>query len=88
MRYEPKSLLIEKGGKTPEQRVELPESIDAPVTEGDVVGRVVYYSGDTELASTPIYAAETVEKNSFFSVFGSILGRIFGRSVGAESGAE
>lgn len=88
VRYEPKSLLIEKGGKTPEQRAELPESIDAPVTEGDVVGRIVYYSGETELASTPIYAAETVEKNSFFNVFGSILGRIFGRSAGVESGVE
>ncbi len=34
----------------------------APVTEGDVIGRMVWYDGGREIASTPLIAAETVEK--------------------------
>lgn len=79
--YTPLSLLTEKGGSMPEQRIELPESIDAPVSEGDVLGKVVYYSGDTVIAETPIYASETVEKNTFFHVFGTILKRIIGKTA-------
>ncbi len=42
----------------------------APVTEGDVIGRMVWYDGDREIASVPLIAAETVakrkEKRSFW----------------------
>ncbi|MBQ4065712.1 MAG: D-alanyl-D-alanine carboxypeptidase [Clostridia bacterium] len=34
----------------------------APITEGDVIGRMVWYDGDREIASTSLIAAETVEK--------------------------
>lgn len=76
--YTPLSILVEKGAGLPEQRIELPESLEAPVLTGDKIGRVVYYSGDNVVGETPIYAADTVEKNTFFHVFGNILKRIVG----------
>ena len=77
--YDPPAILTEKGGKAPTQRAELPESVDAPVKKGDTVGRVVFYSGETEVAQVPVYAAEDAERNSFTNVWGIILGIIIGR---------
>jgi D-alanyl-D-alanine carboxypeptidase/D-alanyl-D-alanine carboxypeptidase (penicillin-binding protein 5/6) len=36
----------------------------APIAEGDVIGRMVWYEGDREIASVPLIAAETVEKRT------------------------
>ncbi len=42
----------------------------APITEGDIIGRMVWYDGDREIASVPLVAAETIakrqEKRSFW----------------------
>lgn len=49
--------------------IEVDENLTAPIYQGDVIGRVVYKSGETVLAETDILANETVEaitfKNSF-----------------------
>jgi D-alanyl-D-alanine carboxypeptidase (penicillin-binding protein 5/6) len=44
---------------------ELPQSVKAPVYEGDVVGKATAMLGDKALRSVDIVAAETVEKGSF-----------------------
>ncbi len=40
----------------------LPESLDAPICKGDVVGKIVYKSGDEIIGESEIKAAEDVEK--------------------------
>ena len=59
------------------------QAMGAPCTplvkKGDTVGRVVFYSGETEVAQVPVYAAEDAERNSFTNVWGIILGIIIGR---------
>lgn len=58
--------------------VELPESVNAPVAEGDVLGEMVVYSGETQLARVPLVAGSGVEKLSLFKVYGNLLLRLFG----------
>ncbi len=77
--YYPPAILTEKGTNPPECRFELPESVSAPVNEGDVVGKAVYYSGDAVVGESCIYAKETVEKLGFWStlvlIFENLLGK-------------
>ncbi|MBQ8647043.1 MAG: D-alanyl-D-alanine carboxypeptidase [Oscillospiraceae bacterium] len=46
-------------------RLELPERLEAPVTQGSQVGTVAVYSGESCLARWPVLAAETVETLDF-----------------------
>ncbi len=57
-----------------EEVVNLPESIDAPVKAGDVVGTIDYKAGDTVIGSVEIRAAENVARIGF----GGLLARMFG----------
>ena len=57
-----------------EEVVKLPESIDAPVKAGDVVGTIDYKAGDTVIGSVEISAAENVARIGF----GGLLARMFG----------
>ena len=54
-------------------RTELPDALDAPVSEGDEVGRIVYTLGERELGSVPILACESVERVGFWGIFARIL---------------
>lgn len=54
-------------------RTELPDALDAPVAEGDEVGRIVYTLGEKELGSIPIVACESVERVGFLGIFARIL---------------
>ena len=54
-------------------RTELPDALDAPVAEGDEVGRIVYTLGERELGSVPILACESVERVGFWGIFARIL---------------
>lgn len=53
--------------------VELPEALNAPVKEGDEVGRIVYTLGERELGSVPIRAGESVNRVGFWGIFARIL---------------
>jgi len=61
--------LVKKGceGKV-EAKTSLPESLSAPVRKGDAVGEIVYTLEEEELGRVKIYAAEDIEKISFFEV--------------------
>ncbi len=76
--YTPSGILLEKGMKAPEAQIEVPESIEAPVKEGDVVGKVLYKSGDTVLLEIPVTAKHGVEKNTFTNALWTIIKSIFG----------
>lgn len=60
-----------------ETRVDIPSFLYAPVNAGDCIGKIDYYSGDTLVASMPIYAEETVkrekEKGRLLEAFLNIL---------------
>ena len=48
-----------------EKQIELPEVLEAPVKEGDAIGRAVYRLEGTEIGSVKILAAETIEKAGY-----------------------
>ena len=45
--------------------LDLPEALEAPVTEGTSVGRIVYLLNEKEIGSSPIITAASVEKAGF-----------------------
>lgn len=67
-------LTVPKGeGKGITQTVDIPESIEAPVRKGDIVGRVVFTLNGEELASFDVTANDDVEEKSFGSILGLLL---------------
>ena len=51
------------------QNINLPESVSAPVAEGDVLGSITYTCDGVEIGRTDLIAGESVEKIGFFSLF-------------------
>ena len=56
-----------------ERRIDLPESLPAPVRQGQQVGTLTLCSGDTELMTVPILAAEDAEGRSWGRMFTDLL---------------
>ena len=56
-----------------EERVELPESLEAPVAQGERIGRVVYSLDGEALGEAPITAGDAVEAVTFSSALGVLL---------------
>ena len=68
------ALLIEKGQKNQVNfRVELEESIAAPVSQGQRLGTLTVRVGEQILAQIPLIAAQPVEKLSFGDIFLRVL---------------
>lgn len=61
------------------QTVTLPENVTAPVKQGDTIGTVDFYSGDTQIGSVSITAAENVDRMTFFTAFLWIINGLFGQ---------
>lgn len=51
----------------------VPDKLSAPIVKGDLVGEIIYKSGDKELGREKIYALDNVEKVTFSHVLGKIL---------------
>ena len=63
-------LLVDKALRQGVTRtIELPETIDAPVTQGQVLGTLTVESAGQILASVPLTAAESVERLSWWELF-------------------
>ena len=56
-----------------ERRIDLPESLPAPVRQGQEVGTLTLCSGDTELMTVPILAAEDAAGRSWGRMFTDLL---------------
>lgn len=56
-----------------ERRIDLPESLSAPVRQGQQVGTLTLCSGDTELMTVPILAAEDAAGRSWGRMFTDLL---------------
>ncbi len=54
----------------------LPESLSAPVAQGDKVGEIVYYLGDVEIGRSDIKAAEASAKLGYIGVLLRMLDKI------------
>ncbi len=67
---EPEKVLLKKGSSASvTQKVELVESVDAPVQAGQKLGMVQFYSNDTLLSEIPLVAQEDIDKMSFLNAF-------------------
>ena len=53
-----------------EKRLEMNEEIQAPVEEGDVVGKVIYSYDGRDIGSVDITASESVKKATFADALG------------------
>jgi len=69
----PPSILREKGAKELTQTLNLPESVDAPVEQGQVLGTVTFSQNGEVVACADVCAAHSVKKIGF----GDIIQRIF-----------
>ena len=66
--------VVEKGQAAAlERRIDLPESLPAPVRQGQQVGTLTLCSGDTELVTVPILAAEDAAGRSWGRMFTDLL---------------
>ena len=64
------NFLLEKGSESEiTSQYKIKENIEAPITNGMEVGRILYKCGETVLGEYPISAAEEVEKINFKDVF-------------------
>lgn len=69
---------VPKGsGARVETKVELPETIAAPVEKDQVLGNVIYSLDGKELGRVPICATEEMPKIEFWGLFWQILSRVF-----------
>ncbi len=75
---EPPAVLVEKGqisGLT--HKIEFPESITAPVENGQKVGTVKILSGDEALCEVPIIADQDIKRLDLFGIFRIFAAHIF-----------
>lgn len=47
------------------QVVDIPDSLDAPIAAGDIVGTITFYLSDTEIGSVNLIATQDVTQNQF-----------------------
>ncbi len=68
------SAVLKKGtDKNVTSSVSVPESVSAPIAEGDVIGSVTYSLDGEIIGEAPVTAAESVGKISYFDVIYKIL---------------
>ena len=56
-----------------EKKIDIPESVDAPVNQGDTIGSVVYSYDGKDLAKVNLVAANEVERNEVIHVLNKVL---------------
>ncbi len=61
--------VIQKNGLTVELVFDIPQTIQAPIKEGEVIGKVYYELGNEKIGESDIVACESVEKITFLQVF-------------------
>ena len=71
-------VLIQKGqDKNIQQVMELPEILQAPITQGQTIGNITYTLDGKEIGKVNIVAEKTIEKNSAFNMLESIYKKWF-----------
>ena len=59
------------------QKINLPEIVNAPVKEGDVLGTVDFYNNDEQIGSVNITAAESIDKMTFLTALFWVIDGLF-----------
>ena len=59
-----------------EQKINLPQSVSAPIKAGDVIGNIQYVLNGEVISEVPITAAESTERVTFWDVFKALLREI------------
>ena len=72
------AVLIPKGSAAPDYRLELPESVSAPVEEGARLGTLTVSLGGETLAQLPVAAAASVPRLGVGPLFIRLLGSLVG----------
>lgn len=57
-----------------EKRIELPEQVDAPAVEGEMVGEITYLLGEEVLGTMPILFAASIDRAGIGDCFKKVLG--------------
>lgn len=71
------SIVVDKADKAKVEAIyEIPESISAPIREGDVIGKIRYKLNGEVIGECNIYAGEAVAEIGFFELFVRMLKRI------------
>jgi len=74
-------VLVEKGSEGEvEREVRLAEMVEAPVSQGDVVGEVVARRGGEEIGRWPLVAARDVARCSYFTLVWRLFSQVLGGS--------
>ena len=74
--YEPFSLVTEKGKESKiKEKLELSDSVSAPIKAGDKVGEIVFTLDGKEVGRQDVCASEDVERLGFFGLWWRMLGR-------------
>ena len=72
------SAVLQKGKAAKVQyRIELPESVAAPIQKGDKVGEIIFTSDGGEIGRAGIFAAEEMPRIGFFELWCRILAKFF-----------
>lgn len=71
--------VLEKGGREIDCRVELKRFYYAPISEGDILGRVVYSLDGEDIGSVDITADESVDSVVYENPIAGFFKRVFGR---------
>ena len=70
-------MLLEKANASSlKYDIQLPDSIDAPVARGDMLGKIVVTSNGSFLYEIPLVSEDDIERMGTFRVFASLF-RIF-----------
>ena len=71
------SAVVEKSKLSAVERIyDIPETLDAPVKSGEVVGKIIYKLDGVEIGESDIVAGESVEKIGLFELFWRIIERM------------
>lgn len=72
-----KPLLVNKGDQNKiEELVDLPDSLEAPLKQGAIVGKLTYKIGDKTVFESDITLSEEIEKAGFWDRLADILSRV------------
>ena len=78
LKYEiPKDIITESAKSQLEAKVELPEEIEAPVTENQQLGTVSFYSGEEKIAEYPILSGGSSKEVNFQDIFAFMIKNLF-----------
>lgn len=78
LKYEiPKDIITESAKSQLEAKIELPEEIEAPVTENQSLGTVSFYSGEEKIAEYPILSGGSSKEVNFQDIFAFMIKNLF-----------